>query len=291
MPDTPPPHSTGHPEDEIDLLDLLVVFADNIKLLLAVPIFTGLLGFSAGFLLTPTYESRSVLSVPSTPSKLGEQDVIASYVRAADVLVAAGREAQIGTALTDGNLLKKMETLVNISVGRQDKLITLTTQGATPESAQQLNQVLWRLALSKSIPQASDMARLNTQLTAEKERLTSGLALEASTARALQNGSANESTARLYGELLTSNSKRLERITELEALMEGVTVRSLTQQATLPEEPIKPQKAIIAMVTGLGGGFLTFLFVFARHALRTASRNPEQAEKIRRIREAVGWKT
>jgi len=272
-------------------LDLLVVLADNIKLLVAVPICTGLLGLGAGFLLTPTYESRSVLSVPSTPSMIGQQDVIASYVRAADVLVAAGREAQIGPALTDGKLLKKMEVLVNVSVGRQDKLITLTTQGATPESAQQLNQVLWKLALPKSIPQTSDMARLNTQLTAEKERLTSGLALEASTARTLQNGSANESTARLYGELLASNSKRLERIAELEALMEGVTAKSLTQQATLPEDPIKPKKAMIAVAAGLGGGFLTLLFIFARHALRTASRNPEQAEKIRRMRQAVGLKT
>lgn len=280
--------TTSTDTDDIDLLDLLVVAADNLHLLIIAPVMASLLGLAAAFMLTPTYESKSILALPSNTTI--SSDVIASYLRSSDVLTQAGMDAQIAPGLSKAKLLKKMDELVSVAVGKQDRLITLTAQGATPEAAQHLNQVLWTLALPMAMPQGTDRTRLENQLHIEKERLAASTALEVSTAKLLSSGTHTESTSRLYGDLLASNSQRLQRIAALEAQLEGPTLNHLTQQATLPEEPIKPKKSLITIAAGLGGGILALLFVFVRQAFRGASNNPKQAAKVQQIRRAFHLK-
>lgn len=55
------------PDNEIDLLDLLVVLAENLRLLVAGTVLAGLVGLAIAFALPKTYESTSILS----PSKNG----------------------------------------------------------------------------------------------------------------------------------------------------------------------------------------------------------------------------
>lgn len=101
----------------------------------------------------------------------------------------------------------------------------------------------------------------------------------------------NESTSRLYSELVTSNSALLRNIALLESQIEGLTSDNFSQKPTLPEFPIKPKKALLAIVATFGTGMLILLFVLARQALRSAVQNPEQANKIRRLRRSLGFKT
>src|SRR5690606_33483199 len=48
--------------DEIDLLDLLVVIAENLKLLFFVPLFVGLVALGIAFVLPKTFASQSMLN-------------------------------------------------------------------------------------------------------------------------------------------------------------------------------------------------------------------------------------
>ena len=280
---------THDDDDEIDLLDLLLIIAENLKLLIVGPLVIGVAALIAAYCLPKTYESQSILSTNKSGVNISSQ-VLASYIRSADILMSVADEVGFESQISTEKRLKDLEKRINVSVGKQDQLLTLKTQAYTPEEARVLNAVIWKHVLPLTIPRNKEMERLKVQLQAENERLKSGEKLEAETAQLLSVGTTAEGTARLYGELLASNSARLRTIAALESQMEGLTQENLAQQPTLPEASIKPKKALIAIGATLGSGFLFLLFVFARHTLRGASQNAEQAEKIMRLRRALGMK-
>ena len=55
-------------EEEISLLDLLQVVADNLRLLVLLPLAAGLLALGISFLLTPTYTATTRFLVPQGQS-------------------------------------------------------------------------------------------------------------------------------------------------------------------------------------------------------------------------------
>lgn len=287
MTDSAAPHIE---DDEIDLLDLLVVIAENLKLLILAPLLVGLAALGIAFAVPKTFESQSILNT-SKPGLNVSPQTLASYIKSTDTLAAVADAVQFQPDASPERRLKALEKRIHVAVGKQDQLVTLTAQAETPQAAQALNTEIWKHVLPLTVPRSTDMARLQAQVKAEKERLSSGEKLETETAKLLSNGGGSiESTARLYGELLTANSNRLRAIDTLEAQMEGLTTDNLAQQATLPEASIKPKKGLIAIAATLAAGFLVLLFVFARHAFSNASRDPEQAAKVRRLRQAVGLK-
>lgn len=284
--------SAAQTDDEIDLLDLLVVIAENLKLLILGPLFVGICALGIAFTLPQTYESQSTLN-PQKPGLNVSGAMLASYIKSFDVLKKAADDIGFEPDSSTQQRIEKLEKLLAVSVGKQDQLVTLKTQGDSPESARLLNESIWKNVLPLTIPRGKDMERLQTQIQAERERLQAGQKLEIETAKKLLSGSASasEATSRLYGELLAANSTRLQAIAALEAQAEGLTLENLTEQPTVPERAIKPKKALIAIAATLGAGMLLLFFVFVRHALRSSSKDPEQAAKLQQIRRALGFKS
>lgn len=284
--------STASPasDDEIDLLDLLIVIAENLKLLIIGPLLMGIAALGIAFAIPKTYESQSILS-PSKPGVSVSGQLLASYIKSTDTIESVANAVGFEPETSAERRFKKLDSRISVSVGKQDGLVTLKTQAETPEAAQALNAAVWKHVLPLTIPRSKDMQRLQTQLKAEQERLQSGEKLEAETATLLGSGKGNaESTARLYGELLAANSTRLRTIAAIEAQMEGLVDENISQQPTLPEASIKPKKGLVAVAATLAAGFLLLLFVFGRHALSSAQNNPEQANKIQRLRRSLGLK-
>lgn len=275
--------------DEIDLLDLLIVIAENLKLLILVPLLTGITALGISFALPKTYESISILNPEKQGLKISGQ-VIASHIKSADVLEAVMTQINFEPDKSTALRVSALENLIQVSVGKQDQMVTLKTQGQSPEFAQTLNNTIWEKVLPTTIPGPKELARIQEQLDVEKSRLEAGNQLEKATATILASGQTTESNARLYGELLTANSERLRSIANLESQLEGLTLESLAQKPTLPELAIKPKKSMIAIAATLGSGFLVLLFIFARHALRGAIQDPKQCSKVQRLRYALGLK-
>ena len=276
--------------DEIELIDLLIVIAENLKLLIFIPLLVGVatLGFSYG--MDKTYQSESMLSLDK-PGLDFSGHLLSSYLKSADVLEAVASDIKFEPTQSMTSRVTALRNSLQVSVGNQDQIVTLKTQAQTPKAAQELNASIWQHALKKTVPNPAELERLQIQLKAAKERLDSGNSLEAITVKALANGVTNESTSRLYSELLTSNSALLRNIVLLESQIEGLTSDNFSQQPTLPEFPIRTKKVLPAIVSTLGTGVLILMFVLARQALRSAVQNPEQANKIRRLRRSLGFKT
>lgn len=285
------PNTDYTPDDEIDLLDLLVVIAENIKLLILGPLSIGILALGITFTLPKTYESLSTLS-PNKPGTNVSGPILVSYIKSADTLEAIAKDIDFEPGHSLEKRLKKLEKSISVSVGKADGLVTLKTQAHTPEMAQALNTAVWKHVLPLTIPRNSDMQRLQAQLQSEKARLASSEQLEKETAVLLSNEQGHtEATPRLFGELLNANSERLKAISVLEAQMEGLTIENFSQRPTLPESSIKPRKGLIAAAATVGTGLILLLFIFGRYALSNSKNDPEQAEKIQRLRQAFGLKS
>ena len=72
---------------------------------------------------------------------------------------------------------------------------------------------------------------------------------------------------------------------------EGAVIQ-VVDAADKPDRKSKPKKGLVAVIATLAGGFALLLFVFVRHAMRSASKDQASAEKLsdikRSIRKAMG---
>lgn len=280
-----------HPQDEeLDLLDLLVTIAENWKLLVFGPLIAGIVAFSIGFVIPKTFESNSSVQVERAGSSF-TTPMAASLAMSADVLHQIAAVAGLDEGLTSEEIYRKLSKRITVSVGKQDKLLNVSTQAKSPEAAQKLNQALLDTLFPLSKPRGLEKKQLEMQLDSEKSRLQEALKLEHDTAASLASGrSVSEATSRLYGELLTANSNRQKGILDMERRIEGLDKDDVIQMPTLPEQSIKPKKSLLAAGAAVVTGFALLLFVFIRQAIRTAKESsPEQAEKLARIRSAMPW--
>ena len=293
MPHTQPTATTEknmQQEDELDLLDLLVTLAENWKLLVFTPIVVGLLALGASFALPKTYESESSIQVERTGSGFSAP-IAASLAMSADVLRTIAPVAGLDDGMTAEEIHKKLSKRIKVTIGKQDKLLSLSTHANTPETAQKLNQALLDTLFPYSKPRGMEKEQLEQQLEAEKKRLQEATQLEQDTGAGIASGkSVSEASARLYGELLAANSARQREVLEIERRLEGLDNDDVVQRPTLPETPIKPRKSLLAVGATVSSGFFLFLFVFIRQALRSAKESsPDQAAKIAKIRQALRW--
>lgn len=282
-----PVATSGNDTDEIDLLELLAVVAENLKLLILGPLVVGALALGAAYALPPTYESVSILHA----TKKITPQFVASLINSADVQEAVAQEMGLYQGATRSQRLRNMLARVSAAAGRQGDLVTLTTRGETAEQAQQLNQAVLAHVYPLTLPAPAETARVQMQLKVLQDGMTSGTALERSVVKQLQLGSYSDGAARLYGELQSSSGKRAGDIANLLAQLEGLSDANLVQQPTLPDLPAKPRKALIAIVAALAAGMLLLLFVFIRQSFRSASDDPERVDAVRRLRVALGLKS
>ena len=277
-------------EEELDLLDLILTLVESWKLLLLGPLVAGLLVYGISSVIPKTYQSRSTIQV-ERPGSNFTAPVAASLALSADVLRQIAPVAGLDEDLGAEEIYKKLSKRITVSVGKQDKLLTISTQAHTPENAQKLNQALLDTLFPFSKPRGTEKAQLERQLATETKRLQDSTQLEQETSANLASGkSVSEATSRLYGELLAANTKRQESILEMQRRLDGLDSDDIVQSPTTPEEAIKPKKALLTIGAAVAAAFALLLFVFARQSIRAAKESsPEQAEKLARIRKALPW--
>ena len=277
-------------DDEIDLLDLLVTVADNIKLLIIGPIVAGLVALGVGYALPQSFESTSLLAAEK-PSIAINANVVATLATSAAVLDPVAQALGLPQqGLSVDQARSRLQGQVKASVGRNDKLLSITTTATSPAAAQQLNQLVLQQVFEQTRPRGAEQARLQAQLQQEQTSFATSTQLEQTLAKQLASGQASDKTSETYAVLLSANSARLVTIQTLEAQLAGLQPSDMVQPATLPERPVKPKKALIAVVAALATGFALLLFVFVRQALRNAGTSPESATKLARIRQALGMR-
>jgi LPS O-antigen subunit length determinant protein (WzzB/FepE family) len=267
-------------KEDVGLLDVLLVFAENIKLLTVWPLIVGLCVLAIGFVLPQTYQSISVLQA---------DQATASLMTTTSVLDPVIATLDLAKDKTLEEARSHLKTKIAIAIGRGDKLLTLTVSADSARNSQVLANALLRQTYLESRPKGGARTRLDVQLAEAKARLNNAQSAAAALLKRLEssnsgvNGGAE--MARGYADLLTAAGAAQTQISILETQLEGVSDYLLIQPPSLPEKASQPKKLLIAIGAALATGMALLLFVFMRQALRNTAGNARSAEKLARIRQ------
>ena len=277
-------------DDEVSLLDLMLVVAENIKLLILGPLLAGLLALGVGYVLPQKFVSNSILALPTaapTPSQAAAMMVSPIVL---DPIIAtmglAGDQTLQGARV-------ELAQQIKATVGK-DLLLRLDVTAETPAAAQTLANAIIDNWLKSTAPGELDRADLEKRLGYAQKSLDSVTRL---IERLTAEGSANLNQPLTRGEAGTSivavgelQARYLADVLSIPRALQGLSRDVVLQPPTLPTEPVSSKKALMATLAALGTGFALLLFVFVRAAWRGAAQDPEAAQKQIRLRAALGLK-
>ena len=267
-------------QEEIDLLDILVTLAENIKLLILGPLLVGICALGIAYILPQTFESIAVLKA---------EQATASLMTTASVLDPVAADLGLTKVDSAEEARKLLREQIKVSVGRNDKLLTLTVSATAPQQAQAIANAVLQQTYVQSRPKGSDLTRLEIQLKDAKARTKSAEDAAGALLKRMESNGAASSTesARGYAELLNVAAAAQNQVAAVQTQLEGVTDAQLIQAPTLPEKASKPKKGLIVIGATLAAGLALMLFVFVRQAVRGAAKDAGAASKMARIRRAL----
>lgn len=267
-------------QEEIDLLDILVTLAENIKLLILGPLFVGICALGIAYIVPQTFESIAVLKA---------EQATASLMTTASVLDPVAADLGLTKVDSAEEARKLLREQIKVSVGRNDKLLTLTVSAPAPQQAQAIANAVLQQTYVQSRPKGSDLTRLETQLKDAKARTKSAEDAAGALLKRMESNGAASSTewARGYAELLNVAAAAQNQVAAVQTQLEGLTDAQLIQAPTLPQKASKPKKGLIAIGATMAAGLALMLFVFVRQAVRGAAKEAGAASKMARIRRAL----
>jgi hypothetical protein len=274
------------PDDEIDLLDLLVTVAESWKLLVIAPFLVACSTFlGVSLFVKPTFES--VATIRATPAELA---LLKTPIVLAPLLKPYGYLNEDESSV-DRALLQIAKDLT-FSHDKQTGLATVRAKADSPDQAQSFNRDALNGLMFELIPKGLTKLQIETDIATLDETIASSRAslssIRASIAKG-QSGADDDLTLNISSLLSIIQNSTRERAT-LERSLRPRAEESILQPSTLPQDPMPRKRAMYAAVAALASGFALLLFVFIRQALSSADANPESAAKLARIRQALGWR-
>lgn len=223
-------------------------------------------------------------------------DVTNAYVQELEKLLGrlAVTEAQQRRVFFEQQLTSTKAALIKAEQNLAASGVSASALNVTPQTAlegparlraqvtaQEVRVASMRSYLTESAPEfrqaLAELAALRAQLNkAEREQPQTGSAANAYIAKFREFK---------YQETLFELFAKQFEIARVDESREGAAIQ-IVDVAIPPEKKSKPKKGLIAITATLAAGFSLFFFVFIRHSIRIASKNPEYAAKLKSIRNA-----
>ncbi len=265
-------------DDEINLLDLLLVVVQNLRLLVLGPLTVGLLALGVSYLLPPTYESAATQS--------GDAQLVAMY-NSAQVLDAVIDKVGYSRPGEDKDTARqRLAKDLKVSFNPFNKTINIVTSAPSPVDAQRLAQEAIKQVAVLNQSRLEDIKRMNEQyeLAVRREREYASAA-ERVTQQMASKAAVNQIVlAKLKLELLDAAKEAQIRTAGLANSLREQENFQLLQNPTLPTKKIASKMALIAIIATLASAFALLLFVFVKRALVNASRDAESAAKMKLLK-------
>lgn len=272
-------------DDEISLLDILVALVESWRLLVIGPLIAGLLAGALSFLWPKTYESVAIV-------RLTEQEL--ALINSAPVLDPIIGKFDLLPEF-DGIQDDARQYLVKKLVGKFDKktgLATITAAASTPERAQELGKAAMDALLKELLPKGKNKDQVEQQILSNERIIASSSdaieQLQRQIGKAGQSDTGLEVVMKYYASLTAEVAKR--ELENLE-LKKSLAVRGdevYVQQASLPQRKVSPKRSLVVLFAVLASGFTLLMFVFVRSAWSSAAQDVDSANKLARIKRALG---
>jgi uncharacterized protein involved in exopolysaccharide biosynthesis len=285
---------THAPDDEIDLLDLLVTIAENIKLLILGPLLAGLLAFVGLTLWPSTYTSGFTLQgqkkvgPDDKPIELLTPAQVNQLITSPAVLADAAKVLQSSGQSNWAALLQS--GAVSSQVPRNTTHVQVTVKTQDGQAAQAVALALLKATQDNSQPKGDDLKALQTVLEKDQAALATAKLMEARISATINSAEKVDPVlAQAYMTLLDTLPSFINTVEVSELNLKGLTDADVVSPPA-PATVNKPNAKVVTAVAILATGFALLLWVFVRKAFQGAAVNPESAAKLARIRQALGWR-
>ena len=270
-------------DDELSLLDIGVVLAENMGLLVAGPIIGGAIALLVTLALPPIYESTSLL-------RLSETD--ASVMKSVDVLKPVIDELQLQRGDPFDTAIKRVSSQITLTFSKKDGLLKFSSQGETPEAAQILNTKVQDSFRRFSLPKGRSLESIEAQLRITQgtlDELGSGAARLGKSLDKVNPGTEAEAMTRSYVTMIEQRDARQKQLFDLKSALNGLSEEVIIQRATLPTASISSKRLLLTLMAAVLSGFACLLFVFTRNGFRTVKNSPPELRKFQRIQSALSF--
>ena len=306
------------PEDEVNLLDLLIVFAKHKKMILSVTFAAALLAAGLSFLLTIIYTASAKILPPQSSQSssinslmqaqlgglagaaggaLGLKDPNALYIamlksrNIGEKLAHRFELQKVYQKQTMTDTLKALEGATTIVSGK-DEVITIEVDDSDPERAsamanayiEELNNLMQTYAL----PEAGQRKQFfESQMKPAKDKLTDAeITLDRTPDTSLKYLDAVRNLK--YQEAIWEILIKQFEVAKLDEAKDSPLIQVL-DKAIPPEMKSKPKRSLIVILGTLVAFFFAVLWAFVRESMSRAKQQPEQAERIQALRNALKW--
>jgi uncharacterized protein involved in exopolysaccharide biosynthesis len=289
-------------ENEVGLIDLLLVVAENIKLLFFGPIVVGLLALGIGYTLPQSFTSQAILALPTplaTQTQTQTSTQTQTPTQAAVMMVSPTVLDPVIDALklSKGQPIQVARTgLINQikpTVGK-DGLLRLEVTAPTPVEAQLLANTVIDSWLKSTVPGKQDRADLEQRLAYAKTSLAS---MQRVLDRLTEEGTSYLNKTLTRGEGGTSiiavgelQARYFTEVLNIPRSLQGLSRDVVVQPPTLPTEPVAPKKSLITILAVLASGFALLVWVFLCKAWSIAAQESQTGEKLVKLLATMGFK-
>lgn len=273
-------------DDEIGWLDLLLVVAQNLRLLVLGPLVAGAVAVGGAYFVPAVYESVAV--------QVGDATLAAMYdsAQVRDAVVQKAGYLRVGEASDVARA--RLESDLRVAVNSKDRTISIISRADTPQAAQLLAQAAIEQAALLNKSRLENLKRLEIQyeMAVKRERDYAASA-ELVTKRIQSERVADQASLIQVQARLLDAAREAQAVTaNLASELHKAETYELLQAPTLPSLTAAPKKAAVFGVAAIAAGLILLVIVFGRSALQKVGRNQASASKLqtlnRALRKAVG---
>jgi uncharacterized protein involved in exopolysaccharide biosynthesis len=297
------------PEDEINLIDLLIVLAKNKKMILGVTLAGALLSIGISLLLPNIYTATTRILPPQNSKSssinsvmldqlgglaggmggaLGLKDPNALYIAMmksrtiTEKIVQRFNLKAVYDTETLNETIKVLDKQSTISSGK-DGIISVEIDDKDPQRVadianayvDELNNLMKTLALTEA---SQRRQFFETQMKPAKDRLTNAeIAMDRTPNTSLQYLSTLRNLK--FEESIYQVLVKQYEVAKLDEAKNAPLIQ-IMDKAIVPERKSKPKRSLIVILATLVAFFLAVIWAFIRESLSRAQQQPEQAERI-----------
>jgi len=311
------PQPTSPGDDEINLLDLLIVLAKHKKRIIGVTFAAALVAvgyslslpniYTATAKILPPQQSQSSASAMLSQlgglagmagSSLGiknPNDLYVSMLKSRNVMERIAKRFDLQKVYEQKTLTETLSALEGSTVisSGKDGVITVEVSDKDPQLATNLaNAFIEELNKLMQIYSLTDASQKRTffeqQLRQAKDKLTDAeLVLDKTPNTSLKYLDAVRNLK--YQEALWEILVKQFEMAKMDEAKDFPLIQVL-DKATPPENKSKPKRGLIVMLATLAAFFLAVIWAFIKEALARSKGNPEQAERLSKLRELLRWR-
>jgi uncharacterized protein involved in exopolysaccharide biosynthesis len=308
------------PDDEINLLDQLIVFAKHKKMIMLVTFAAALLAIGYSLLMPNIYTGTAKILPPQSSQSssvnaimlsqlgglgggaggaLGLNDPNSLYIamlKSRNIMEKIARRfdlQMVYEAKTMTDMLKALEKKSTIASGK-DGVITVEVDDKDPQRAaalanayiEELNKLMQTFALTEA---SSRRHFFETQMKPAKDKLTDAeIALDRTPNTSLQYMEALRNLK--YQEAIYDILARQFAAASLDEAKDSPLIQVL-DKAFVPENKSKPKRSLIVILATLVAFFLAVVWAFIKEALTRSQSDPEQDARLQELRRVFRWRS